>query len=370
MSRDVAAGRVSADKLLNELSDMTGIGLDNLWDASGLRLADDRLGAETGRLTQAVDNVLDAGQRLTTNVAFMRQISHYQQRWAMKAITQQIADMGRKARNADGSFDFSKIREGDRARLASIGLGEKEANLLFRNLLNHSEFEGKRIVGINTSAWDPEAVTKFRVFVGRYTDRLVQANDFGALSKWMSQPVWSMFVQFRSFVFGAFAKSTLWSLNHGAFTDPRMLVLLLGELAAGVATFAVRQAGTAMTSDGWDKYWEEEMQPANLLKNGWARTATASVVPMFLDSLLQFTPLGPQFGQARASGSPTEAFFGSPAVDNINGGLRFIRGATSAAWEGEKLTQSHLRAGLRLAPLGNWIPLTAIFGMLIQDREE
>ncbi|AMD58896.1 hypothetical protein AWN88_11245 [Agrobacterium tumefaciens] len=372
MNRAVSTGKLGKDKLLNELSDMTGIGMDNLWNRYDLRLDDDRLGAQTGgRLTQVVDNVLDAGQRLTANVSFMRQIHDYQQRWAMKAITQQIADMARKTRNADGSFDYSKLKPRDRDRMASIGLGEDDAKKLFKDLLDHSEFDGNKIVGVNTMKWDPSNVSKYRVFLNRYTDRLVQQNDFGALSKWMSNPVASMFIQFRSFVFGAWAKSTLWTLNHGAFTDPKMMVLLLGELAAGTATFAVRQSGTAITEDGWEKYWEETMQPANLLKNGFARTATASVVPMFLDTILMSTPLGPQFGQARASGSATDAWLGSPVADQIDSAMQFSRGAMRSVWEGEDMTQQQIKAGIRaFAPLGNWVPFTAALGALIEDRPE
>jgi hypothetical protein len=369
MSRAIAVGKLSKDKLLNELTDMTGIGMDNLWNRYDLRLDDDRLGAETGgKVTQVIDNVLDAGQRLMANVSFMRQNTDYQQRWAVKAITQQIAGMARKARNG-ADFDFSKIKERDRQRLASIGLGEDDAKALFKNLLANSEFDGNKIVGINTAKWDADALSKYRVFLTRYTDRLIQQNDFGALSKWMSHPVFSMFVQFRSFVFGAWAKSTLWTLNHGALNDPKMWVLLLGELAAGTATYAIRQSGAAVTEDGWEKYWEETMQPANLLKNGFARTATASVVPMFLDSLLMATPIGPQFGNARASGSASDAWVGSPAVDQIDSALAFSRGVGRAVWDGEDLTESQIRSGIRaFAPLGNWLPLTAALGALIEDR--
>jgi hypothetical protein len=370
MGRAVASGKMSKDKLLNELADMTGIGMDNLWNRYDLRLDDDRLGAQSGgRITQVVDNVLDAGQRLTANVSFMRQIHDYQQRWAMKAITQQIAHMARKTRNADGSFDYSKLKPRDRDRMASIGLGEDDAKRLFKDLLDHAEFDGNKIVGINTMKWDPATVSKYRVFLNRYTDRLVQQNDYGALSKWMSRPVASMFVQFRTFVFGAWAKSTLWSLNHGAFTDPKMIVLFLGEIAAGSATFAVRQSGQAVNEDGWEKYWEETMDPANLLKNGFARTATASVVPMFLDSVLLATPLGPQFGQARASGSAADVFFGTPAKDQWDSAVSFTRGAATSVWTGEDMTQSQIRQGIRaFVPLGNWVPLTAAIGALIEDR--
>lgn len=369
MARDVASGKIKKDRLLAELEDITGIGLDNLWNRYDLRLDDDRLGAETGgKVTQFVDNVLDAGQRLTSNVSFMHQIHDYQQRWAMKAITQQMAEMARKTRTAAGEFDYGKLKEHDRNRLASIGLGEADAKLLFKNLLDHSEFDGRKIVGVNTAAWDAEAVGKYRVFLGRYTDRLVQANDFGALSKWMSHPVMSMFVQFRSFVFGAWAKSTLWSLNHGAFTDPKMLVLLLGEIAAGSATYAVRQATQATTADDWDTYWDETMRPVNLVKNGWARSASSSILPSFIDTLLMATPIEPQFGQARTSGSATDAWLGSPAVDHANSALKFSRGLINSVRNDDELTQSQIKAGMRLMPLGNWFPLTAALGRLIQDR--
>jgi hypothetical protein len=370
MVTGINGGAFKKDKLLTELTDMTGIGLEGLWNKFDFRLDEDRIGEGlSGRIGQRVDAALEAGQQLTAQVSFMRAISDYQQRWAMKAITQQMAAMARKAKIGDDAFDFSKIKIRDRERLASIGLGDKEAQLLFKNLLKHSEFDNGKIVGVNVGAWDAEAVSKFRIFMGRYTDRLVQANDYGALSKWMSHPVASMFIQFRSFVFGAWAKSTRWTANHGILKDPRMMVMVMGELAAGTATYAVRQAGQTSTEDGYDKFWDEDMKPENLIKNGIARTATASVVPMFADSLLMLTPLGPQFGQARSSGSPTETFFGTPAADQINSARAFSSGLMDSVWNDREMTQGEIRSGVRaFVPLANWVPFTAALGALIEDR--
>ncbi len=370
MVTGINSGAFKQDKLLTELTDMTGIGLEGLWNKFDFRLDEDRIGEGlSGRIGQRVDAALEAGQQLTAQVSFMRAISDYQQRWAMKAITQQMAAMARKAKIGDDVFDFSKIKIRDRERLASIGLGDEDAQLLFKNLLKHSEFENGKIAGVNVGAWDAEAVSKFRIFMGRYTDRLVQANDYGALSKWMSHPVASMFIQFRSFVFGAWAKSTLWTANHGILKDPRMMVMVMGELAAGTATYAVRQAGQTSTEDGYDKFWDEDMKPENLIKNGIARTATASVVPMFADSLLMLTPIGPQFGQARSSGSPTETFFGTPAADQINSARAFSSGLMDSVWNDREMTQGEIRSGVRaFIPLANWVPFTAALGALIEDR--
>jgi predicted GNAT family acetyltransferase len=270
---------------------------------------------------------------------------------------------------ASTTFDFNRMKPRDRARLASMGIGEGDAKLLFKNLMDHSEFDGNKIVGMNPNKWDADAVSKYRTFLTRYTDRLVQHNDYGALSKWMSQPVASMFVQFRSFVMGAWAKSTLWTFNHGGLKDPRMMTLLLGEIAAGTATYMVRQSHLLATEEGREK-WEEEMKPANLVKNGWARTATASIIPILMDSALLFTPMGPQFGNARSSGSPTDALFGSPAVDQIKSAATFSSGAMQSIWEGEEMSKNDIKAGVRALPLPmNWVPVTAAIGALIKDRE-
>ncbi|AMD61457.1 hypothetical protein AWN88_25700 [Agrobacterium tumefaciens] len=78
---------------------------------------------------------------------------------------------------------------------------------------------------------------------------------------------------------------------------------------------------------------------------------------MFLDTILMSTPLGPQFGQARASGSATDAWLGSPVADQIDSAMQFSRGAMRSVWEGEDMTQQQIKAGIRaFAPLGNWFP--------------
>ncbi|MGR9169787.1 phage tail tip lysozyme [Rhizobium sp. KDH_Rht_773_N] len=383
MVRGVASGQYSPSKLAQEIEAMTGIGMDNLWSRHALRVEDDRIGAsQGGAFTRGLDNALEMGKQVTAKISLHQQIQAFQQRWTAKSIIQKMANMARKARTAEGEFDLDRLNRRERDRLASTGMGDDDLKALFKNLLEHGEFDGDKVVGINTTAWDPATVSKTRVFLNRYTDRIIQQNDFGALSKWMSKPVLSLFTQFRTFVFGAWAKSTLWSINHGVFSDPRMVVMVLGELAMGVATYIVRQSGQLATEDGAEKFWEEYTDPYNLLKNGWSRTATASVLPMFADSLLLFGPgrveisgteynFGPQFGNARSSGSPTDAFLGSPAVDQIKSLAQFSKGALGSALSGEPMTQGAIKAGVRALPLpGNWMPLSVGLSARIEDLPE
>ena len=367
----VAKQKYQANRLNRELQDMTGIGVEDLFSGRALKVADERIGEDlSSGLGRRLDNALDMMSEVTSSISLMRSIHDAQSNWAAASITQQMARMAKKLRNGDG-FDFSKLKKGDADRLASIGLGREDAELIFKNLLEHSESKGNRLTAINHTAWDPEAVSKYRVFVGRYVDRLVQANDAGGLSKWMSRPVASMLVQFRSFVYGAWAKSTLWAMNHGAFTDPKMLTLLAGEMVFGAATYALRQAPTLAEEDGWEKYKEKILNPANLAANGFARTASASIVPMLIDSALLFTPQDPIFGQARSSGTATDAFVGTPVVDQIKSAANFSKGSLEAAFTDQDFTQNTAKHGLRaFAPFGNWIPIAAGFSALTKGLPE
>ncbi|UFS66937.1 hypothetical protein LO749_20815 [Paracoccus denitrificans] len=372
MVMGIKKGKFQANALNEELQAMTGVGVDGLFSTRALKAMDERIGETAGgRIGRKIDGALDYMSEITSSISLMRSIHDTQSNWSAAAITQQMANIARRIRT-DTGFDFSKLRQGDKDRLASIGLGEKDAALILRNLHDNATFNGKKLVRVNHQAWDPEAISKYRVFVGRYVDRLVQANDFGGLSKWMSHPIASMLVQFRSFVLGAWPKSTLWALNHGTFTDPTMMVLLAGEIVMGSATHAIRAAALLTEVDGWEQYKEKVLNPKGLLANGFARTASASIVPMLVDSAITWLKLGePLFGSARSSGSATDAFFGSPAVDQLDSAGAFLGGLADAAFTDKPFTQKTAKHGLRaFAPFGNWIPIAAGFSALTRGLPE
>lgn len=369
MVSGITSKQYSKNQLLSELTNLTGLGTEELFNKKSLKMSDERLGqSPINNFERRVDGALDVGKQLTSQLSLMPQIMDFQQRWAMSAITQQLANLAKKAK-VGTDFNLSALPQMEKARLATLGMGTDDLKKLFSNLLKHSNFSGDRITGINLPAWEPEVVSKFRYFLGRYTDRLVQANDFGSLAKWMSHPIASMFIQFRPFVLGAWAKSTLHALNHGAFTDPKMITMILGELAAGIATFVLRKSDQLVTEEGREKFWEETMQPANLLKNGWARTASASIMPLFLDSLLMATPVGVQFGNARSSGTATDAWLGSPVSDQLKSAQSFVKGVMEDVSNGDEISSQHIRSGVRgFLPWQNWVPFTAALNHLLDQK--
>ncbi|WP_394889919.1 hypothetical protein ACG873_31690 [Mesorhizobium sp. AaZ16] len=169
------------DALLAELEHMTGIGLDGLVGKFDFRFADDRIGAgASSRLANWLDMALDWGQRMTAEV--MRGIHEYQQKWAAKAVSQHLLDMARKTAVEGGGFDLSRLGGEGRERLAAVGMGDEQANLIFGNLLKHAEKDGRKLVSLGSNKWDPEAVIQFSYLINRYTDRLVKRNDVGSLA--------------------------------------------------------------------------------------------------------------------------------------------------------------------------------------------
>lgn len=378
----------AADRALQELQNLTGLGMEGIGNKYAIKTADDRIGADThSSLGRAIDSTLDFGHRATEALSLMRALHTFQQNHAMKAVSAHLIRIARKTRNADGSFDMSKLPGKDADRLASVGLTDNvEGRAVLSALAEHGQITGVRLDALNTDKWSPEAVSKFSYLITRYTDRLVQRNDEGGLSKWMSKPMYSLAAQFRSFVFGAWAKSTLYNYHH---LDARTMVLVLGEIVAGTATYMLRESVThGVSESGREKLSEKLEDPSAILRNGIARTATASIIPMVYDSIFMWVPEGvltaenvpvlgdvdlggTKFGNARASGMSTDAFLGAPVVSHMEEIRRAVLDAQTSLRDDRQFSQAAARKALRALPIpGNWTPLAGFFSLLIEDLPE
>ncbi|MGN6550539.1 MAG: phage tail tip lysozyme [Pararhizobium sp.] len=366
-----ASGRSqpARDALLAELEDVTGFGLEGMFGRYDFALMEDRIAAaESGRMGGRIDTMLDFGSRVTADISLMRALLTYQERWAVKAISQRLYDIAKATTVVEGdnlTFDLSRLGGRERERLAAAGIGEDEAKLVFGQMLRHGVTDGDRLTALGAAKWDPAALVKFTRTMNRFANRIVQQNDAGALAKFMSQPLAQLFTQFRAFVLGAWGKSTLYGIHH---FDPQTFVLMLGELAFGMATYALRSSVQLTTDEGHDRFWEKTMDPVNLIENGFARTASASIIPMVADTALMFAGVSPQFGSARASGQPTDAVFGSPAGSSVNDLATFTGGIVGSMAEDREMKASELRAGLRSLPFANWLPLVGLFETMIDGR--
>jgi len=270
--------------------------------------------------------------------------------------------MARRLRNNDGSYSFNKAKGKDIQRLATLGMDTKELTLLFDNILTHSHFKGERLMSLNMENWPPDVVSKHRLFMTRYTDNIILNNDFGSMAKWMSRPLAGILLQFRTFVMGAWTKATLFGLNH---LDMRQVALVMGEIVAGMATYAVQRSPQLLNEQSREKYLSDLSSPLIWASKGWSRSAAASILPMVLDTGLNFTSTDFRF-DARASGQATDSILGNPLVGHLNQAFQAGKGWSNAVTGLQPPTQSTMRQTAQtLLPFSNWIGFSAVLNALI-----
>jgi hypothetical protein len=260
------------------------------------------------------------------------------------------------------THDLTKLGGKDLEKLRSIGMDDKDLTKVFKHMLKHGETpEGSRLVALNLDKWKPEVRARFINSMLRWTDRIIHENDAATLHRWMSHPIAQMMTQFRTFMMGSWAKSTLYNLHH---FDARTFATMMAEIVAGAGTWALTQAGAnAFTPDSLkDKLTIEKMAMAGFARAGWT-----SILPAVADSALMWTPAGPQFSY-RSSGTPMDGFLGISAADLEESLRTFARGAQDAAINGHPMSQKDITAGARALPFANFLPFSAALNWMIKDQ--
>lgn len=359
-----AAGRsVSArDRLLQELEAATGKGLEMDFGRYRFRYEDELIGTRNyGRAGRAVYRALEHGKRLTADISLMTHITSIQKKWTMKAVSQRLYDMARKTRT-DAGFVLDRLPGKELDKLRAIGMGDDDLKAVFSAMLDHSETpRGSKLAALNLDQWKPEVRARFINTMSRWTDRVIHENDAATLNRWMSQPITQMLTQFRAFIIGSWAKSTLYNLHN---FDARTFATMMLEVMAGAASWAIAESGKDAFRP--DKIGER-LTTKNLIKAGFARASFGSIVPAVTDSFLSFTPIGPAF-DFRTSGAATSFLFGSPVVDLYNDVAQFTSGVSDAAITGRPVSQREITSGARSLPFANWLPFAAALSWAIQDQ--
>jgi len=114
-----------------------------------------------------------------------------------------------------------------------------------------------------------------------------------------------------------------------------------------------------------EKYLKDITDPLTLLTKGWARSATASVLPMLADTLLSSTPTNFRI-DARASGTATGGWTSFPAAGHYDQASQALKGWGKAALGLQAPTQTTVRQTAQaFLPFSNWVGFTAVLNGLI-----
>lgn len=354
---------VLKQKMAREL-EMWGVTENDYWiGAAKHAFQEERIGEGVTRsdsIWGTYDKLMDKGKEVLAYTSFQRPVHSRQQQWAARGAVQWFAD------NARDMDKFAKFKD----RIADLGLDETDMKRIHEQIMAHAEAKDpsfKKITAMNFEKWDPEVRSKFLSSVRRYTNRIIQVNEPGNLPMFFSHPVAQTFLQFRTFSIAAYDKSTLWHMKHH---DQQSIMVAMGDIAFGAATYALMTTIRAANRDDRDEYLAEQLTPANLALMGFARGGISSIIPMLTDTALMFTPLNPLFMGSRTSGTATDALGGSAPIDLMNSIAGSTKALADSFWSDRELSQQEMRGWQRSMPYSNAIPTYLMFESMIRDREK
>lgn len=284
------------------------------------------------------------GRDMVAHVSGLRAVNYELKKSAEVMFAQRMVDL---------SHGVEKLDDKMRLSLASDGLEEEGLERVMAQLQKHSTLEGpeKKLVGLDTDAWmrqDPDTLDAFRMALHRQVNRAIQETSIGEAPWFIHKPIAQVMFQFRGFVLGAWAKQTLYGLNH---MDARVASAWgLSSLFAGMAYAAQTSFNFAQNQKELDKRLTlEKIAAASFSRAGWS-----SLVPMGIDTIGDMALNEPVFAHARTTGMAAGSVLGIPTVDlglKVHGVLKSTM--RSAFDEQHLWTQSEAKAALQLLFLSN-----------------
>jgi hypothetical protein len=91
---------------------------------------------------------------------------------------------------------------------------------------------------------------------------------------------------------------------------------------------------------------------------------------MFADTAALGLGLDPIFGNARASGQPSDGIFGNPTVGLFNDSLNATKSISNAVFGGGELSQQDARALARTLAWQNLLGITQAYSLMISPLPE
>lgn len=310
---------------------------------------------------QRLDWALERGERGTYELSGMTVIQQQQQLAVVAGMLEKIAKM-----------DPARLGNANRKRLANLGLDEKMLGRILKQIDRHvdktdSLLWGKKIKRLNLQNWDDlPARARLEDALYRAAHKIIQSNDPSSAAMWMSEPVWQTVFQFRSYTFTAYANQFLYNIHMG---DPQALMSMAWSMGWNAAVRGAQVQMQALGRSDAEKFKEKHLSTWELAKAGFQRSGWSSIIPMVIDTANTLTG-GQGIFDARSTGQPTDAIFGSPAGSFVSQFAKFTRGVREGIVDGRAMSQGEARAGFGLLPFSNLPPMAIGFGHLIQGLPE
>jgi hypothetical protein len=345
------------DNLQDDIEAIFGFGSERMTRTAREKFDEVAMNLEgQGSIKDKIENGLNFANKLTSEGSGMTQINIMSQRWASRAVIQKLANV------AAGRGKMSA------KRLADLGLNEDMVKRVFKEINNPNVIkkDGNRVMGLDFEKFnDPEAGEALRRAIYRKTNEIIQKNDIGNLSMWMSHPVGKVFMQFRQFMAASYVKQSLKALH---MRDAEAGINIALGMSVAAMTYTAQQKVAAIGRSDADDFLEKKLSTGKIIAAGIGRVGVASIFPMLVSSGQKAVGMDDFFGSIRASGSASDLWDGNTIKGLYNDASSAIKsGVDLATGNG---SQEGLRAIQRITPFGNAIGPIQAWSELISDLPE
>lgn len=351
-----ANGRME-DDLLDEIETIWGIGTDRLRRTSTNRMDD--YGIYEGAVWNRADEVLDAAKKITTDVSLMAPVNMALQRMAGRAAIQRWMNDA-----------LGEGRSLTKSRLAAMGVSDEMASRIKAQMTEFVSTQegllGRSVRRLNIDEWtDAEASSVFINAIDRWSRKIIQENDIGQMSQWMTTDLGKTIIQFRSFMIAAWSKQALTGIHH---RDWDTFMAWSTSILFGGLSYMAQTHINSIGRDDRQEYLQERLSPTALGRSAFQRAGFSTIVPGATDTMLWAVGYEPVFAYGRTTGLSSGALLGNPTSDLLDKAMRAARGVTASATRGDyDFSQQDFRALTSVSPFQNAMGVRNFYQLLGQE---
>ena len=316
-------------------------------------------------VTQAEKTMRAMSDGLTTmnhKIMDMSQLPKFLDRQQTKAaagMAQRFYDMAEKMQNG------TKLPRGWEHRLAHMDISPEMGARIGAELKLHAKTKpgmlGDVVHSLDFNAWtDHEARAALDSGIFRMSRKMVQSQDASLMGKYISAPMTSLLMQFKSFVLQAWSNHTLYALHNmdfhmfaGIMSSTVMAGMLYAThhiLASGYLVDAAQ--GKPMSEELKQKLSAENIGMASFQRAGWS-----SIIPNMIDGSLGLVNHKGYF-DTRASGFSST--FVPPSVQSAQHVFAGIEAGARSLATGQKMSVEGIKNLMGVIPGSTFAPIQGL----------
>ena len=309
------------------------------------------------------ERALDQMSKVTAVASGLSHIVDMNTRWAQKIIAQKFANMAHGATElADGTLSASGA---NMKRMLQLGLDEPMLQRVLREVKDHATTEqgilfDHKLTKLNLDQWDQETAYRFQAAVARYAGRVVQENDVGSSARWISNPAWQLFMQFRNFPMVGMTKQLTYNL---VMHDREAAQYAMTAMAISALIYTAKEQVNSIGRSDRQEYLAKRLAPGEVARAMAHHSGLFGLMPAFLDTGMRMAGTDALF-DFRSTGNPS-ALWSAPGLSTLDDASKAVEGVWKPIAENRTRSQAETRALMRMLPWNNTLPGTLLTNAMI-----